>query len=131
MFRPSEKPDIDSWCLATLCSPIENCLYKGGSLPPQLLIQVDTKMVNLSGQCIQTEQTKFRVMVWQNDGINPVKSAMSVRCHDHLLHTEVRGYLCFLPLLLAFNKTLYLLFGSFLSFFLSSVLLTIQRCSSR
>lgn len=42
---------------------------------------------------------------------------MSVRCHCHLLHAEVWGYLCFLPLLLAVNKTLHLLFESFLSFF--------------
>lgn len=92
-------------------------LYKGGSLPPQLLIHVDTKMVNLFGQCIQTKQTKSRVTVWQNDRVSPLKSVMSVRCRDHLLQAEVRGYVCFLPLLLAFIKTLHLLFGSFLVFF--------------
>lgn len=61
---------------------------------------------------------KIQGQVCQKDCVSPLKSVMSVRCHCHLLHTEVRGYLCFLPLLLAFNKTLHLLSGSFLPFFL-------------
>lgn len=67
-------------------------------MPPQLLIQVETKMVNLLGQCIQMKQTKSRVMVGQNDRVSPLKSAVAVRCHLHLLHAEVRGYMSYLPL---------------------------------
>lgn len=74
---------------------------------------------------------KIQGEVCQKDHVSKLKSVMSVRYHCHLLHVEIWAYLCLLSLLLAVNKTLYLLFGSFLSFIFSSILLTIQRCSSR
>lgn len=37
-------------------------------------------------------------MVGQNDCVSPLKSAVAVRCHLHLLHAEVGGYMCYLPL---------------------------------
>lgn len=58
-----------------------------------------------------------KIQVSQKDPVSPLQTVMSVGCHCHLLHAELWCYLGFLPLLLAVNKTLHLLFGSFLSFF--------------
>lgn len=91
-------------------------------MPPQLLIQVDTKMVNLFGQCVQIKQTNSRVVVWQNDGASPLKGVRKPG-------VTYASCLCFLPLTqlsICFSEV-FCLFSLLYSAHNSEMLFTIKQ----